>query len=409
MMCVTAIKKVSKYLSLFSMILVLAACASTGGGTYSVGPRDDSGKQTVGAPKQILSTQLSVLIPILDPNIPDDPNSYKKKGIWPELRRAEANRFAVQLRDAISDTAAFGAVRVSPDNSATAHLYVSGTIIESNGEDISIAVQVNDISGKRLLRKTFKYRVTEYTLNDPRNPNGDTYAPVFEQAAEAIAKLVSRLKPAKIAELNGIEEIRFAEHFSPEYFSGYIKSSRSGKTKLLSFPSDDDAMLQRVRALRVRDQMFIDNIQTDYDGFRNGMNEDYMLWQRQAYTESKAAREAAAAANAKMFIGALAVIGGAAMASNSNPYGSGAYGGSALAVAGVAAIASGVQDSKQATAHRESLGEMGRSLNIQLAPKVMEMEDRTLELTGTASEQFSSWRGFLREIYETEKTPDVSL
>ena len=409
-MSITTIKKISRHLSLVSMVLVIASCASTGGGQYSVGPRDSATAQAVGTPKAIPSTQLNVLVPVFDPNIPEDASGYKAKGVWPELRRAEANRFSVQLRDAIADTAAFGAVRVSPDNSATAHLYVSGKITDSNGEDISIAVEVKDISGRRLLQKTFKYRVTEYSLNDPRNSGGDLYAPLFKQAAEAIVRLSTKLKPEKIAELNGIEEIRFAEHFSPEYFSAYIKSSRAGTTKLLSFPSDDDSMLARVRALRVRDEMFIDNIQTDYDGFRNDMNEDYMLWQRQAYSESKAAREAAAAANAKMFLGALAIVGGAAMASNSSsPYGSGVYAGSAVAVAGVAAIVSGVQDSKQAAAHRESLGEMGRSLNIQLAPKVMEMEDRTVELSGTASEQFTSWRSFLREIYDTEKTPDVSL
>lgn len=402
------IKRTSRYIATLSLVMLISACASTGG-NYVVGPRSDSGQMATGTPKAIPSTELSVLIPVLDPNIPKNPNDYKDKGIWPELRRAEANRFAVQLRDAVANTGAFGAVRVSPDDTATAHLYITGEIVKSNGEDISIAVKVIDISGKRLLRKTYKYRVTEYTLNDPRNPGGDIYAPVFKKAAADIAKLSKKIKSKHITQLNGIEEIRFAESFSPDYFSAYIKRSKSGKTKLMGFPSDDDPMLARVRALRVRDQMFIDNIQVDYDGFSNGMNEDYMLWQRQAYTESKAAREAAAAANAKMFVGILAVAAGASMASNSNPYGSGAYGGAALAVAGVAAISSSVQDSKQATAHRESLSEMGRSLNIQLAPKVMEMEDRTLELTGTASEQYGTWRKFLREIYETEKTPEVSL
>ncbi|MDG1819809.1 MAG: hypothetical protein P8H31_08245 [Porticoccaceae bacterium] len=408
MKLLTWMKRTGRHIAALSIIMLLGACASTGG-NYVVGPRSDDGKIASGEPKVIPSTQLSVLIPVLDPNIPVNPKNFKKKGVWPELRRAEANRFAVQLRDAVANTGAFGAVRVSPDNTATAHLYVTGKIVKSNGENVSIAVSVVDISGKRLLKKIYKHRVTEYALNDPRNPNADIYAPVFDKAAVDIAKLSKKLKPKKIAEINGIEEMRFAESFSPDYFSGYIKSSKSGKTKLQGFPADDDPMLARIRALRVRDQMFIDNIQVDYDSFSNGMNEDYMLWQRQAFTESKAAREAAAAANAKMFAGLLAVAAGAAMASNSSPYSSSSYGGAAVALAGIGAISSGIQDSKQAKAHRESLSEMGRSLNIQLAPKVMEMEDRTVELKGTASEQFVAWRGFLREIYETEKTPEISL
>jgi hypothetical protein len=51
--------------------------------------------------------------------------------------------------------------------------------------------------------------------------------------------------------------MRFAESFSPNYFSGYISSRYKG-TKLIGFPADNDPMLQRVRSLRVRDQMFID-------------------------------------------------------------------------------------------------------------------------------------------------------
>ena len=394
-------------LVVLSLVVLISGCASTSGGGYSVGPRDGVGQVQNGKPIDLPTSELSVLIPILDPSIPENSADYEKEGIWPELRRAEANRFAVQLRDAVADTGVFGAVRVSPDDTATAHLYVTGKILESNGELIKIRIEVKDISGKRLLNKTYSYTATEYSLNDPRNPNGDLYLPVFKKAASEIGKLSKKLNAKKVTELSGIEEIRFAESFSRDYFSSYIKT-KSGKTKLVGFPSNSDPMLKRVRALRVKDQMFMDTIQTDYDSFRNEMNEDYMTWQRQAYTESKAAREAQAQANMKMFVGILSVAAGAAIASNSNSSAS-AYGGSAVALAGVSAIASGVRDGKQAEAHRESLGELGRSLNIQLAPKVMKIEDRTVELTGTASEQFTVWRGFLREIYEVEKTPDTVL
>ncbi|MBT6193744.1 MAG: hypothetical protein HOI01_09370, partial [Proteobacteria bacterium] len=205
-----------------------------------------------------------------------------------------------------------------------------------------------------------------------------------------------------------IEEMRFAETFSPDYFSNYIRTSSSGKTKLMSLPADDDVMLNRVKSLRIKDQMFVDNMQVDYENFRNDMNEDYILWQKQAFTESKAAREAASAASAKMFLGLLGVVAGAAIANNSSSS-LGDYGGAAVAVAGIATIVDGVQDSKEATAHRESLSEMGRSLNIQLAPQVMEMEDRTVELRGNAVEQYTAWRAYLLDVYNKEKTPEIEL
>lgn len=329
-------KKMS-LLTMLSIFFLLSGCASTGG--YNVGPGSSSTsvKQSVNLSARP-AVPLSVIIPTFDPNIPDNPDQYKKKSIWPELRRAEANRFAVQLRNSLNQTKAFGAVRVTPDKTATAHLYVNAKILTSNGEDIKIGIDVIDISGKRILKKNYRHRVTEYELEDPRSVGKDRYQKVFDLAAVDIAKASSKLRPKKVAELNAIEELRFAESFSPDYFSSYIQTSRTGKTKLVSLPAKDDALFNRVKALRIKDQMFVDNMQNDYNDFRNNMNEDYLLWQKQAFTESKAAREAASAANAKMFVGILAVAGGAAMANNSSPYSSGSYGGAAAAAAGIATI-----------------------------------------------------------------------
>ena len=61
---------------------------------------------------------------------------------------------------------------------------------------------------------------------------------------------------------------------------------------LAALPADGDPMLERIRALRIRDQMLIDNLQVDYDLFRNQMDRDYLMWQKEAFLESKALRKA---------------------------------------------------------------------------------------------------------------------
>jgi len=413
MRCIEFNKSIFKVVSAGITLALLVGCASTGAskssGEYSVGPGSTASGDVNQKVKSEESVGLSVLLPIMDPNIPEDSDEYERKGIWPELRRAEANKFTVELRDSLDSTKAFESVRVSPDKSATGHLYVEGKIIESNGEEVRIAVSVTDITGKRLLKKTYRHRVKEYELENPRSAGDDLYTPVFNQAAEDVAKLARKIKSNRRETLIAIEEIRFAEAFSPEYFSNYIRTSKSGKTKLIASPSDDDPMLKRVRSLRIRDQMFIDNMQSDYERFGFQMDKDYLDWQKQAFVETKAAREARSAATAKILLGMLAVAGGAAMAANSSPYGNGVYGGAAVAAVGAAAIVSGVQSSKDAESHRKSLSELGRSLNIQLAPRVMELEGKTIELKGTASEQYKAWRAFLIGFYEKEQTPDVAL
>ena len=48
-------------------------------------------------------------------------------------------------------------------------------------------------------------------------------------------------------------------------------------------------------------------------------------------------------------------------------------------------------------------------MNIELAPRVMEMEDKNIEFKGDASEQYEVWRKYLLDLYELEKTPNVIL
>jgi len=91
--------------------------------------------------------KLDIVIPVFDPGLPEDPSKYKDEGIWPELRRAEAYRFAFKLKSALEETGAFGAVRVAPDETATGDLYIIGKIAESDGEDVEIDLDVVDISG----------------------------------------------------------------------------------------------------------------------------------------------------------------------------------------------------------------------------------------------------------------------
>jgi len=72
-------------------------------------------------------------------------------------------------------------------------------------------------------------------------------------------------------------------------------------------------------------------------------------------------------------------------------------------------IASSFRSSKEAEFHRETLEEIGESINIDLGPQVVEFEGKTKEISGDAAEQFSTWRAFLKEIYDQEKTPEKQL
>jgi len=389
--------------SYFIIISFLASCASTS----NIGPQyqSNSSNSAKSVPENI--EPFDVAISLFDPGISNQ-DSYGEDGVWPELRRSEAMYMAVQLRDVLAKTQRYGAVRVTPDNYSSADLYITAKIIKSNGEDVALQVKVSDSTGKTWVSKKYSHRVKPIAFNNPRNKdsNGklkiDPYKDIYLKISSDIIKYMKRnIKPEKADTINTVTEIRYAQNYSPAAFSD-ILSKRNNLYKLNGKPDKDDPMMKRVQSIKYRDQMFIDNMQTHYDGFSSNMTSSYKVWQEQSFAESKAAREAASAAFWQGVAGAVIVAATVAAAGDCDSAAcarnTGAVGG---AVAG-AFFNESFQNSKEAKVHRDALNEIASSLDSTLSPSVIEMEDRTVTLTGTITEQSNQWRAVLLEIFQAE-------
>ena len=394
---------------LAAALAVLAGCAATGTTTGpSVGPGSTT---TAGAPGAAWQgVRLDVIVPVFDPGLPEDPDDYEKEGVWPELRRAEANRFAVALKRSLQGTQIFGDVRVSPDTEATGDLYVIGAIGKSDGQDVKLAIEVVDISGKRWMRKRYRHRVKEYFWRDARNAGKDPYRPVFDDAAADVAALVKKRSSAELAALRHIAEIRFAKSFSEDAFAEYV-DERGGRVTLTALPDPVDPMLARTRAIRVREGLFMDRMQTHYDAFAQRTDTGYAAWQEHSLTEVKARNEARGRALVQGVLGAALAIGGAytAVKGGQDSKAGQEVAGVTAAIVGGVLIAKSFESSSQGKVHAEALSELGESLDVEVAPQVVEFEGTTAELTGDAREQFAQWRAFLRRIHAEERTPEKPL
>ncbi len=390
-------------------VVFLEGClAATGGGSL-IGPGGSS--QALESEQEdaarSIHRELEVAIPAFDPNLPENSDEWEKQGIWPELRRAESTHFAVRMKEALEATRQFGAVRVVPNQAATGDVYVLGTIKKSNGEDIGIHIKVVGIDGKVWLSKSFKHRVKEAFFKDIRNENKDPYQPVFEDAAAEIVSKLHRQKDEYLEDLNDLTEVRFGYSFSEESFSPFLKLG-GGKAKLVAAPADDDAMLRRIRKLRVKDQLFIDRLQPHYDAFEGRLLPSYAKWQTAAFTEVKARRKAKTKAVLQAVVGTLVLVAGAVAAGNSS-YDNPNYGAGAAVIAGGLLLLKAYETDKEAKFHYEALMELGQSIDVEIAPQVVEFEKKTVELTGNSKQQFDQWRKFLKEIYAAEKTPEIQL
>jgi len=398
----------------------------------SVGPAVSSEMEALAVKVEPVNNgrKLDVIIPVFDPGLDDE---VIGETVWGELRRAEATIFANQLKTTLDATGMFAAVRVAPDATATAELYIQGRIEESTGHDVEISLSVSSIAGEdviarsaaagfsfaRLVQrdgltaKKFKYTIDKNYFTTPRNNKQEAYQPIFDEASDFILSLLAKYSEAEKTELSNLSDLRFAASFSEDAFSEYMVTEK-GKTVLVGMPSMDDPMYQKVRALRVRDQLFIDDLQNEYQEFNQQINESYLLWQEQSLEEHVLRKEAKARSNKKI-LGGIVLIGLAILSASSN---SGQNtvadnaASTAAVTAGVAAaglISSGIHDRKEAAMHNETIKELGQSVDIEMSPQVVAFEEREKELVGDSAEQFQQWRSFLKTIYELERTPDVQL
>ena len=399
-------------LLLTSLALLLVSCGSTGG-AYSTSTNyglDLSSEETTNLFEQYSGVRLDVIVPVFNPGIPNDPDDYEKMGVWPELRRLEAIRFASLLKDELQETGNFGDVRVAPDTKVAGELYVSGEIIKSNGEDIEIGVTVTDISGQRWLNKKYKHRVKEYFWQDMRLSGKDPYQPVFRQAAIDVVKSLNKRPQTELTNLRNISEIIFAKQFVRNAFSEHIELEDK-QVKLVSLPAVDDPMLVRTRAIRVTDKQFMDQMQTHYDDLVSKTDSSYVEWQKFSVSSAKAARNAKSEATGKAILGALLLIGAAAAAdAQDNNYSAGtATAIAAATVGGIMILQDSFQKRAEGKFHLANLNELGQSLNFEVAPKIIEVENDTLTLRGGVMDQHRQWRNVLKQMYELESVPNVQL
>jgi len=404
-------KRIITYMLIFSHFLV--GCATTGGqsGVNKAGPKLSSSYEEKTIEKTSTAPKLDVIIPVFDPGLSENAENYEEEGIWPELRRAEANRFAYKLKQALDNSNEFGAVRVTPDETASGDLYVLGKIEESDGEDIKFGLTVIDISGKEWLDKTFKHEVEESFYSNNRNSGKDPYDPVFKEAADKIIDALKKHSPSELDDLKYIADLRFGASFNDVAFMEHM-NTKGKHIKLVSKPSDNDPLFQRVKAIRVREQLFADNLQQNYASFSQNMEVSYLAWQEASFNEKQLRFEAKKESIYKTVGGvlliALAIAAGASGDSNDSNI---ALDTAAImgTVGGALLIADGYKSRKEAKLHQDAINELGESINLELEPQVITYEDETVELTGNIQQQFVQWREFLKRIYEQESTPSMEL
>jgi hypothetical protein len=356
----------------------------------------------VQATTEIAEAQLlDVGVRLLDPNIPEDEKAQEAQKIFPDVRKAESRYIPMRLRSTLEGSGQWGQVRVVPAEADSLDVIVTGKILESNGMQLKVELTVTDAAGRTWYRKVYEAPADTRSYRDTSGRPRDPFQNLYSEVANDMLVARQKLAAADLETIRRVSDLRFASDLAPYAFKDYLRQDKKGLYQVQRLPAADDPLPARIERIRERDYAFVDTLNEHYALFTENMSEPYQNWRRYSYDELEQESAAKRSALNRKLLGAAAIIAGVVAGANSDTY-VGSAAATAGIIGGVYAVKSGFDKASEAKMHSDSLKQLGQSFQSEVQPMVVEVEGRTLQLTGTAEEQFHEWRRLLKELYENE-------
>jgi hypothetical protein len=338
-----------------------------------------------------------------------DSDKLAKERIYPDIRKAEARYIPSQLRATLESSGQWGAVRVVPTNVQFVDVSVEGRILESTGAKLALEVTVKDSTGRTWIEKK-KYESAADTgayKTDASLRARDPFQNVYSQIANDMVAARDKLVAENRRDIRRVTELRFAQDLAPKALDGYVTKDAKGMMTVARLPAKDDPYTSRIDKIRERDVAVVDTVNGYYANFSDTMKDSYGSWRRSSFDEIEKESRDRNKARTRTILGAAAVLAsifvpGQCASSDYNCRRIESAARTAGAIGGTAAVLSGLKKYSDAKVHAQALKELSETFQGEVQPQVVDVEGRTLRLTGTAEEQYKEWRELLHQLYLEE-------
>ena len=390
-------KKIVVLLTILALVLQ-SACTTTTGGRRNIEGAVVIDESLSEIPENQL---LNASIEIFDPGtLPE--NEKEANGLSMDIRNAEARYMPEQLRATMEKTGYWGAVRVVPRDISDSELLVSGDILQSNGLQLDLRIAARDASGRKWFTRDYRAAV-EAAYYQSSAFTGEAFQPLYNTIANDLARFLKSLTVEDITTIRRIAELRFASDIAPEAYAGYLDKDDTGEYSIVHLPSNDDPMYGRVQAIQERDLLMIDTLNGHFDNFYREMREPYTEWRKARSDEAEKQKALEKAALNRTLLGVASIVGAIFVGVAAPEYNSGLDTlTDVMVLGGAAAIKSGMDKRSEAAIHRASIEELGVSFSSEARPLVVEVDGKTVQLTGSAEAQYEQWRVLMGQIYASE-------
>jgi len=320
--------------------------------------------------------QLNVTLVVFDPGIRENEAPDRQSGVFPEIRKIEARYLPYLLRKTLVETDEWGAVRVVPETEPAAELLVSGMIAKSDGVSLELRLRAVDSTGREWLNQP--YAGTAANLEDKDETGTGTVEPfqyLYDRIAADLYAARARLDEGELSKIVEVSLLRYANELAPEAFGEYLATGPDGSLEISRLPARGDPMIQRVERIREFEYLFTDTMDEQYEALFREIASTYDLWRR--YRRQLARYMLAEEQRMQ----------------NGDSRGSrGSYG----------TMKQNYENYRWTKIQEQKLQKWATGFNNEVAPTVMELEGRVVELKGGLEARYDEWRGILTSIYLLE-------
>lgn len=397
------IRSVYKWSAISALLplLFLTGCATPG--RQLVGPTTMQLAQTPYPADELLSVGIEVFSP---GNV--DEAELEKQFSSKEIRETETQFMPYHLKTTLEQSGFWGEVRVVPRNAQGMDVTVQATVLESHGEELALDVRVKDRQGYVWIDRVYRDRLSkedyEQVLVGTRGP----FQNIYNAIANDIATVRRRMDPLEVLQLRRSTQLLFAADLVPGAFDDYVAEGANGKLEVVRLPAEDDPLWQRVNQISVRNAMFYEALNNTYDPFYRKMWAPYLEWRRYNLVEQLSIRQARSDSIKQAAAGIIMIA--AAILLEVHDVDNASTIRDVLVLGGSQVIINGINISKQAEIHRDTLKELASSFSSDAQTIRIALEGQTVELTGSVQQQMTQWRELLHKLYLQENTfPETDL
>jgi hypothetical protein len=302
-----------------------------------------------------------------------------------EIRAKETHYLPYVLRNALAASNQWGAVRVLPAQDPSVDLQIAGTVVHSDGLNLTLQVRAWDSTGRVWLDTLYSDETENRDYVGNQSYYGeepveavDPFVDIYARIANDLLAVRDSLDTEQLVNIGRVSQMVYASDLSPETFDRTLVTDGAGRRQVFSLMADDDPMLRRVGEMRLRHHLFIDTVDDYYRSLYDEMQPLYDLWRSYSREQILETRERAP--------GSRELGGGS----------------------GIQALTQSYNRYKWARIYEQEFTGLAQGFNNEIAPAILDLNRRVHGLSGSLEEQYSQWREILRQLFELETGQELS-